>query len=186
MRRVVTGIDENGDSVFVSDAEVEMRVAPTLGGVKNWILWGEDETPVVPNQAIEQPGLNFFPINSQGYRFVIFSYPPASEASPPPEDLDAAIAETERLLPGMSSAVTSSGGTHYTSTVDLEYVLAGEFYLELDNGVSTTLRAGDCIVQAGARHHWENRSDEWATMLLVFIGAELDVDRHSRARHPSG
>lgn len=179
MRRVITGIDENGKSVFVSDEEVGPRVAPTLGGVKNWVLWGEDETPVVPNAGLVQEDLNFFPVNAQGYRFVIFSYPPASQVTPPPEDMDAAIAETERMLPGMSSAVTSSGGTHYTATVDLEYVLSGEFHLELDDGVSTTLRAGDCVVQCGARHHWENRSDEWATMLLVFIGAELDADRHA-------
>jgi hypothetical protein len=179
VRRVVTGIDESGKSVFVSDEELEPRIAPTLGGVKNWILWGEDGTPVVPSRGEEQHGLNFFPVGSEGYRYVIFSYPPASETADPPADLEAAIAETERILPGMSSAVTDSGGTHYTATVDLEYVLAGEFYLELDNGVSTTLRAGDCIVQNGARHHWKNVSDDWATMLLVFIAAELDADRHS-------
>lgn len=178
MRRVITGIDANGKSIFVSDEDVDPIVAPTLGGVANWVLWGEDETPTVPNGGVVRTDLNFFPINAEGYRFAIFSYPPASEIPPAPEDPEAAIAETERLLPGMSTAVTSSGGTHYTATVDLEYVLAGEFYLELDDGVSTTLRAGDALVQCGARHHWENRTDEWSTMLLVFIGANLDVDRH--------
>jgi len=180
MRRVVTGIDDNGNSVFVSDEELEAIEAPTLGGVKNWLIWGQDETPLVPNEGAEPQGLNFFPVNSTGYRFLIFSYPPASHSSPAPDDMDAAIAETERLLPGMSSAVTSSGGTHFTATVDLEYVLAGEFHLELDNGESRTLKAGDSIVQHGPRHHWENRSEtEWATMLLVFVGAEIDASRHS-------
>jgi Cupin domain len=179
VRRVITGIDANGKSVFVSDENVEPRIGPTLGGVKNWILFAEDEIPTVPNNGVVQDDLDFFPVNEYGYRFALFSYPPASQATPPPEDLEAAIAETERMLPGMSSAVTDSGGTHYTATVDLEYVLSGEFYLELDNGESTTLRAGDALVQCGARHHWENRSDDWATMLLVFIGAKLDAERFS-------
>jgi hypothetical protein len=179
VRRVITGIDANGRSIFVSDEVVAPRIGPTLGGVKNWVLFGEDEIPTVPNEGVVHEHLDFFPVGDQGYRFLVFSYPPPSESVPAPDDLEAAIAETERLLPGMSTAVTSSGGTHYTSTVDLEYVISGEFYLELDDGVSTTLRAGDSLVQCGARHHWENRSNDWATMLLVFVGAKLDADRHA-------
>jgi hypothetical protein len=178
MRRVVTGVDENGKSAFVRDEEIEPLLAPTLGGVRNWNIWGSDETSIVPLTGEEPPkGLPYFPFGSKGYRFIVFSYPPASHVPAPIEDFDAAIAETERMMPGMSDAVTESGGMHSTKTVDLEYVLAGEFYLELDNGTSTILKAGDSVVQGGAVHRWENRSDSWATMLLVFIGAELDASR---------
>jgi quercetin dioxygenase-like cupin family protein len=41
---------------------------------------------------------------------------------------------------------------HTTDTVDMEFVISGEIVLELDDGVETTLRAGDVNIQNGTRH----------------------------------
>jgi uncharacterized cupin superfamily protein len=150
---VVTGIDESGKSVFVSDTQLEAKTPAALNGNRIFTVWGSDETPSVPSDGT-----------------------PASKATVP-DDLEAALAEMEDLTPGMSEAVTDQSGMHYTATIDLEYVLEGEFTLELDDGVTKVIGKGDSLVQCGARHAWYNRSEEWATMLLVFVGANLDESK---------
>ncbi len=176
IRRVITGIDENGRSVFVADEILEAKVPPTLGGNQIFDLFGSDAVPIVPNDGTVEQGLRFFPTLPEGYRFIIFTYPPESEITVP-EDPAAAWAETERLTPGMGDAVSDSGGMHYTATIDLEYVIAGEFTLTLDDGVSKVLKAGDSLIQCGAKHAWANKSDSPATLLLVFVGAKQDESR---------
>ena len=100
-----------------------------------------------------------------------------------PDDLTGGDrAESAQLAPGLEDAVSSPDGWHYTSTVDLEYVIKGEFTLYLDEGASKVLRAGDCIVHCGEKHSWVNESDAQATMLLVFIGAEQDEQRFGARR----
>jgi mannose-6-phosphate isomerase-like protein (cupin superfamily) len=168
VRRVVTGVREDGASVFVSDEVVEARRPPILNGNEVVVVFGGDETPTAPNAGDLQE-LSWFP-GAGGYRFLIFTYPPSSEQVFP-DDLEAAVAESERVAPGLARAVTDGGAMHHTSTVDLEYVLQGEFTLTLDSGESKVLRAGDTLVQCGARHAWANHGDGPATMLLVFIGA---------------
>jgi mannose-6-phosphate isomerase-like protein (cupin superfamily) len=176
IRRVITGIDEQGRSTFLRDETIDAKVPPLLTGNQILELFGSDETPTVPSEGTVQEGLRFFPTTPQGFRFVIFTYPPDSEREAP-EDMDAALAETERLTPGMTDAVTDSSGMHYSATVDLEYVIDGEFTLTLDSGESRVVRAGEAVIQCGANHSWANESDKPATMLLVFIGASLDESR---------
>jgi mannose-6-phosphate isomerase-like protein (cupin superfamily) len=180
LRRVITGVDEAGESVFVSDEQLEGVFPPLLEGNEVFNVFGENAVPTVPHAGEATPGLRFFPPVPGSYRFVIFTYPPESEKTEPGE-FDAALAETERLTPGMSEAVTDAAGMHYSATVDLEYVLAGEFTLTLPNGESKVLKAGDALVQCGPKHSWANTGDVPATMLLVFVGANLDVDRFNEA-----
>jgi quercetin dioxygenase-like cupin family protein len=60
---------------------------------------------------------------------------------------------------------------HRTPTLDLICILAGEIWLELDDG-DVHLREGDCVVQNGTRHAWRNRNDSPCTMVIVLIGAD--------------
>jgi hypothetical protein len=176
IRRVIAGIDESGKSVFVSDEEVPGVSPPILGGATLIDLFGGDEVPAVPNDGYHDPGRRYFPSAPEGYRYTIFSYPPQSQMVVP-DDLDAAIAESARLSPGLEDAVSQPGGWHYTPTVDLEYVIEGEFTLYLDDGAKKTLRAGDSIVHCGEKHSWVNEGTVQATMLLIFIGARQDESR---------
>jgi quercetin dioxygenase-like cupin family protein len=178
IRTVVRGIDSGGQSVFVSDDEVEGVVPPLLAGNEIFRLFGEEGVPTVPDRAIPEEGLGFFPESPGGYRFVIFTYPPDSQRLEP-DNSDEALRETERLTPGMSGAVTDAARMHYTATVDLEYVLAGEFTLSLPNGEGKVLRAGDALIQCGAKHAWANNGAIPATMLLVHLGARLSPERFS-------
>jgi len=69
---------------------------------------------------------------------------------------------TLSLLPGM----------HTTDTVDFDVVLSGEIYLELDDGSEVLLKAGDCVIQNGTRHAWQNRSAKDCISAVALIGAD--------------
>ncbi|MFR9806076.1 cupin domain-containing protein [Pseudonocardia sp. RS010] len=185
IRRVITGIDETGKSIVVSDEQVPGIRPPILGGATLIDLFGEDAVPTVPNDGSHDESRRYFPAGPAGYRFTLFSYPPQGEMTVP-DDLEAAVAESARLAPGLEDAVSSPDGWHYTPTVDLEYVIEGEFTLYLDEGASVTLRKGDSIVHCGEKHSWVNTGTTQATMLLVFIGAHQDEDRFGKYRitHP--
>jgi mannose-6-phosphate isomerase-like protein (cupin superfamily) len=176
IRRVITGIDADGRSAFVSDEIVPAKIPPTLGGNRIFELFGSDSTPTVPSRGEVESGLRFFPTSPDGYRFIVFTMPPEHEIVVP-EDADAAWAETERLTPGMGDAVSDASGMHYTATVDLEFILSGEVTLTLDTGDSKVLKAGDALIQCGANHSWANKGTEPVVILLAFIGAKLDESR---------
>jgi hypothetical protein len=169
VRRVVTGVEEGGGSVFVRDDNVEPVRPPILGGNTLHILYGDDAPVVAPTSGEVRDDLTWLP-NPGGYRFLMFTYPPASRRVFP-GGLEASIAETDRTLPGLTDIVSGANGMHTTPTVDLEYVVAGELILTLDSGQQKTLRAGDVLIQCGASHAWSNDGDTEATMLLVFVGA---------------
>jgi quercetin dioxygenase-like cupin family protein len=59
---------------------------------------------------------------------------------------------------------------HTTATIDYGIILEGEMWLELDNGESRLVKAGDIVVQNGTRHAWRNKSDRVVRALFVMIG----------------
>ena len=65
-------------------------------------------------------------------------------------------------------------GRHRTDTLDFVIVVAGEVYLILEEepGVREVhLQAGDCVVQRGVWHRWENRGDTPCTLSTVMLVA---------------
>ncbi|MGE0857709.1 MAG: cupin domain-containing protein [Gammaproteobacteria bacterium] len=60
---------------------------------------------------------------------------------------------------------------HTTDTLDFVVMLSSEVWLELDDGAERCVRAGDCVVQNGTRHRWQNRSDRPCVMAAVMVGA---------------
>ncbi len=139
-RRVVTGHDERGVSVFVSDGPVPVvRTSPS--GTLFCEVWSTRETPAPIAAAEPDPTL---------------AAPPAV---PPPNGTRIQVSV---LPPGAASPM------HRTQTVDYGIVLDGEVVLVLDDG-ETTLRAGDVVVQRGTSHRWENRSGQPARMAFILI-----------------
>jgi mannose-6-phosphate isomerase-like protein (cupin superfamily) len=172
-RRVVTGRDGTGKSVFVADEHVEPIRLALMPGLEFVRIWGDDETPTLPTDGATPPARTFFP-PAGGYRFAFVTIPPEA-SGPPPEDLDVqqAIADVNEALPGMMEHMEPDNpGMHTTDTVDLDLVLSGEMDLELDDGAEVHLRPGDCVVQNGTRHAWHNRTSEPCTMLSILIGAQ--------------
>ncbi len=172
VRRVVTGHDQAGKAVFVSDTEVEPITTALLHGSEFHRLWGGDRTSVFPDDGAppSQPGY-FPPIG--GFRFGMFSLPPGSHVRPPVADREAAFREVEEKLPGLLTFMEPDApGMHTTPTIDFEVVLEGEVWLELDDGREVHLRTGDTVVQNGTRHAWRNKSDKIARLAVFIVGAE--------------
>ena len=175
-RRVVTGVDANGKSVFVNDAELDVITLALLPGTAVNEVWASAATPHA-RTAIASPGLaTYFPPPG-GVRYGLWTFPPEQSDGPLPDGVDfgAALGELEAKLPGMSAHLEpDSPGMHTTQTVDVGLVLSGEIELELDDGAITKLRAGDFVIQNGTRHAWRNRSGAPTTMAFVLVGAHLD------------
>jgi quercetin dioxygenase-like cupin family protein len=171
IRRVVTGQREDGISVFAADAEVASVQPLLLGGNEIWELWGDDGVPQLPSAGGAPAASAFFPAPG-GYRVGMWTIPPTDHQAPA-VDLEAGIAEAEAVLPGVTAAVTETGGQHVTDTIDLQYVLEGRVTLRLDSGEEKDIPPGSLIVQNGTNHQWLNRHEtEWVKILSVFVGAE--------------
>lgn len=175
VRRVVTGHDADGKAVFVSDEKVP-PVRPTLlPGSEFHRLWGGDGTPRFPDDGSMPEHASYFPPVG-GFRFGFFTLPP-DEGRGVPADLDvaAALTELEQLLPGLAQHMEpDEPGMHTTATIDFEVVLSGDVTLELDDGATVQLRAGDTVVQNGTRHRWSNPGTEPAVLAVFISGAHHD------------
>src|SRR4029077_19860960 len=75
-RRVVTGQNADGKSVFVSDEEVDPVTLALLPGYEFHRIWAADEAPTLPTDGQQAPAPAYFPPAS-GYRFGFFTVPPA-------------------------------------------------------------------------------------------------------------
>lgn len=175
IRRVVTGHDENGKSVFVSDEEVDGTRIALMPGSESHILWGGDAAPQFPDDGSQPATDRYFPPVG-GFRFGFFALPPADGAPvAPPADLPAAFAEFEAKFPGMAGYMEQgANGVHTTDTIDFLVVIEGEIWLELDDGASVHLRAGDTVVQNGTRHAWRNHGTTTARVVSFICGAHHD------------
>lgn len=170
VRRVVTGHDENGKAVFVTDDVVD-ETSVMLSTTTYHELWRGDTVPEFPNSGDNGPKSTFFP-DAAGYRFFILTVPPGDgHADLEGVDIAAGVRELQEKLPGVIEANEADNpGMHTTATVDMEIMLSGELTLELDDGVEKTLRAGDVNIQNGTRHRWHNRGTEPAVMAVMMVG----------------
>ena len=171
VRRVVTGHTPEGKSMVASDTEVDAITLDVMPGAEFHRLWGADESPTFPDDGSPHPNLTYFPPLG-GFRFGLFTVPPQSTRLQEGLDIAAAFAELEEKLPGMAACwERATPGMHTTDTIDFEYVLSGEVWLELDDGQEVHLRPGDTVVQKGTRHAWRNKGAEPCRMVVCLIGA---------------
>jgi quercetin dioxygenase-like cupin family protein len=139
-RRVVTGHDSRGASVFAADGPVPVvRTAPD--GVLFYEIWSTDAMPAPIDFGAADPTLTALtvPPTPNGTKIRINEFPP-----------------------GVVSPV------HRTQSVDYGIVLSGEVVLVLDD-TETVLRAGDVAVQRGTNHRWENRASQTARMAFILV-----------------
>ncbi len=175
VRRVVTGHSPEGKAIVASDTAVEGITVALAPGVEFHRLWGADSPPIFPDAGAPPSSHAYFPPIG-GFRFGMFTIPPASAVERGPIDMTAALAECEEKLPGLLSHLESADrAMHTTSTIDYEYVVSGEIWLELDDGVQVKLQAGDTVVQNGTRHAWRNKSAEPCVMVVCLVGAHRPV-----------
>jgi quercetin dioxygenase-like cupin family protein len=155
-RRVVTGHDAQGRSVFLSDGEPPV-IRSASEGTRFVELWSTDAAPA-PVAATEPE-------------------PTERDLTVPPGPNGTKIRINE-IPPGAASPM------HRTETIDYGIVISGEITLELDDGATRTLRSGDVVIQRGTDHRWENRSSEPARVAFILVdGAFTD---ELRAIMPEG
>lgn len=172
IRRVVTGHNREGKATVVSDTQVDAIRLDLLPGAEFHKLWGADAAPTFPDDGSPRPGAMWFPPVG-GFRFATFTVAPQSVALPEDFDRETAMAEMEAKLPGLVSQANmepDNPGMHTTDTIDFEYVISGEVWLELDDG-EVHLRPGDTVIQNGTRHAWRNKGSEPCCMVVFLIGA---------------
>jgi mannose-6-phosphate isomerase-like protein (cupin superfamily) len=171
VRRVVTGHSDDGKATVASDAQVEAITVALAPGAEFHRLWGADAAPSFPDDGGARPQPTYFPPVG-GFRFGLFSVAPHAVTLPDDLDLPKAVAEFEEKLPGLAATMEPDApGMHTTDTIDFEYVISGEVWLELDGGEEVHLRAGDTVVQNGTRHAWRNKADEPCRMAVFIAGA---------------
>ena len=172
VRRVVTGHRADGKSIIASDTEVTGLDLPGRPGTTLTTLWGADETLTYPDAGGEPRHHDWFPPIG-GFRFIQFLLAP-DRTSPPEAESHAVAAEVERLFPGLlATMLPDDPGMHRSATVDVLYVVSGRCVLELDDGSTTELGAGDVVVQSGTMHRWHNPWEEPCRIIGMLVGAEM-------------
>lgn len=151
MRRVVTGHDESGKSVVLSDGPPPQH-HPMRGrsvGADFFEMWSVSRAvPVLTSAEAREPNEREFTIMpASGHLLrIIDIYPPKD---------------------GGKRTVM-----HRTKTLDYVVVIEGEVVLVLDDS-EVTLRKSDVVVQRGTDHAWENRSEKPARLAFFHIDAEF-------------
>ena len=180
VRRVVTGHDERGRSVIVSDGPAPNCSAPaSMPDLIARVLWMTDATPA-SNEGSEEaaPGGLVPPIGPApgGTILRVADFPPDSLYD------GADIGEMFREIGGADAqgAGREAGDPrhfwfHKTDTLDYAIVLEGEIWALLDEG-ECVLYPGDVLIQRGTNHAWSNRSDRPCRIAFVLIDARRDGD----------
>ena len=171
VRRVVTGHSAEGKAIVASDEVVEPIKLELLPGFEFFRLWGADAPPQFPDAGSMPAHHDYFPPLG-GFRFGLFTVPPATDVLIDDLDIGAALAAMESALPGMAAHMEPDHpGMHTTASVDYEFVVSGSVVLELDDGMEVELHPGDTVVQNGTRHAWRNRGEEPCVIVVVLVGA---------------
>jgi mannose-6-phosphate isomerase-like protein (cupin superfamily) len=171
IRRVVTGHDSKGRSVFISDGAAPCVYVPAGNpNVSLTDLWLTTSAPA-SNAGSADPTdkpLQLLPPKN-GTVIRVLELPPDRERD---------FSTTKKYFSGMGagSGVLIEGnkrhpGMHCTASVDYIFILSGEIWALMDEG-EVLLKAGDCLIQRGTNHAWSNRSDKPCRFLAVLVDAE--------------
>lgn len=165
IRRVVTGHDGQGKSVFVSDAcAARAKDFSDIPGYGISQVWSRDSASEADQSSL---GGSLLP-GVGGSSLLMVSLPPDSVMAAPLNP-QRAFGEMIEALPGLIECFEPEApGMHRTPTLDYVVILEGELWLELDNGEQRLLRSGDVVIQHGTRHAWRNKS-EHPVRVAVFM-----------------
>ena len=161
-RRVVTGHDERGKSVVMSDGPPPQHHAMHGSSV----------------------GADFIEIWNASQAVPLLTSVEASE----PNERDFTIMPVAgHLLRILEVYPPQAGGKrtvmHRTQTLDYVVMIEGELVLLLDDS-EVTLQPGDVVVQRGTDHAWENRSDKVARAAFFHIDARFNEELLAKLPKP--
>jgi hypothetical protein len=182
IRRVVTGHDKAGKSVFVMDGlapnVLEMASMP---GVALTDLWRTATSPA-SNDGNKDAATGRIRLEppAEGTILRIVEFPPDSAWR---DTADARKAFASIGAGGAPDHASADAMMHATATVDYIIVLKGEIYAVLDKG-ETLLKPGDILVQRGTNHSWSVRGSEPCIIAAILVGAK-PTGRLAKTRRPA-
>lgn len=170
IRRVVTGLDEDGRSVFISDAPADCVFSPKgQPNVGLTDLWVADRTPA-PLDSTDDPTDRPFHLTPKpgGTICRVVEFPPDKERNF--ETMQEYFADMQ-AADNLDQGGSRHPAFHKTDTVDYLFILKGEIWALMDEG-EILLKEGDCLIQRGTNHAWSNRSDAPCLVIAVLVDAE--------------
>lgn len=161
-RRIVTGHDEDGKSIVVSDGSPPQHHSmrgPSIGADFVEIWNAPLAVPLLTSvEACEPNERDFTIMPVAGHLLRILEvYPPKAG--------------------GKRTAM------HRTKTLDYVVMIEGELVLLLEDS-EVTLKQGDVVVQRGTNHAWENRSDKVARAAFFHIDAQFSEELLAKLPRP--
>lgn len=153
-RRIVTGHDENGKSILISDGKPPQNhsMSGAGSGAEFIEIWNSPQaTPTLTAEPQSEPNMREFSMMpATGHLIRIIDVYPESEG-------------------GHATPM------HRTATLDYAVVIEGEIVLVLDDE-EVTLGPGSVIVQRGTNHAWENRTDKRTRVAYFHLAAQFDPE----------
>ena len=144
IRRVITGHNKDTKAVVTIDNFASNY--KRREGVTNTLIWSADEMPI---EIWSDEDYGAREVNSQ----------------PPPRGVCIRYID---FLPGNPRKLQR------TDTLDYVMCLSGEIDMELDYGMVTHLKAGDCIVQQATNHAWLNRGTQRCRLAFVMLDSKKE------------
>jgi quercetin dioxygenase-like cupin family protein len=142
VRRVITGHDKNGRAIVAIDESVK-NVAQSRPGAQAAVIWTSEGFPVDNDGDADTSGRKVGTTLDNGIVFRVVSFGP-----------------------GVSPR------NHRTDSIDYAVVIAGEIDMELDDGKSVHLKAGDVLVQRGTIHNWVNKGTAPCVIAFTLVAAK--------------
>lgn len=168
VRRIVTGHNVAGNSVFIADDACPHVKTFEHASVAVTELWRTDATPADNGGSADAADGDWsIQPPAGGSVFRVVEYPPDSRRF---ADFDRDAYFVEAGVPHAGEAAPRHPGMHKTNSVDYAIVLSGEIYAVLEQG-EVLMKAGDCLVQRGTNHAWSNRTDRPCQVAFVLIDA---------------
>jgi hypothetical protein len=169
-RRVVTGHDKDGKSMFITDGLApNVKEMERMTGLALTDLW---ETTTAPASNAGNDDAANRPVHLEpprgGTILRIVEFPPDAVWR---KNVDANVAFASIGAGHAKDQHSADPMMHKTATVDYIIVLKGEIYAIMDKG-ETLLKSGDILVQRGTNHSWSVRGNEPCIIAAVLVSAE--------------
>jgi quercetin dioxygenase-like cupin family protein len=189
-KRIVTGLRPDGTSYFARVEEVDeidyAAVYPDsveerpAHASRSHRMWAWDALPSLPHDGLA-PRLDA-PVTDEDVAATLG----ATSAFPPLGGARINLVKFPPIEPGQPPR---RGRLHWHNTVDLQWLIAGELVIRLDDDSEVTMRPGDLIVQHGTNHAWDVTTEGAVLAVVIFsaerTGIEPPVpDRHSGTARP--
>ena len=184
-RRVVTGHNAEGKSIFVIDGPAPAVHSRGTGATSSTEFWVTNGTPA-DNSGTDDPTMTQerrLPPPRNGTIFRVVEYPPDSQRVAALRAPDSTHdAKAEGYVRDLKNA--RHPGFHKTDSIDYAIVLSGEIDMEID-GALVHLRGGDVLVQRGTIHNWTNPGTEPCVVAFVLVAAK-PVERAGKVLNATG